>query len=232
MKADAKSGNPEWEKSVREMFLKLKGSPEIVETVISGLHLKVLPGVFSPETIIDRLIGYKKLILDKINCDQIDSLMLEYINFKIDAFKYVEHISLPNDTVTHGDYQTRNIMIDSVSREIIGICDWEKAEIAPRSYEVARAIFYICFESGSDVEQELLKLKEFLDGYQLIYPVGKDELMKGVKMRVNKMVSSAWIEDMYYNQHSGRANHFIKSEMRTIELALKSNLYFKMEALF
>jgi methylase of polypeptide subunit release factors len=44
-----KSGNPQWENDVRSMFLKLKGSPEIVETEIDGIRIKILPGVFSPE---------------------------------------------------------------------------------------------------------------------------------------------------------------------------------------
>jgi len=46
---EAKAGNPKWEKSVREMFSGLKGSPEITETVVSGVRIKILPGVFSPE---------------------------------------------------------------------------------------------------------------------------------------------------------------------------------------
>lgn len=43
-----KSGNPEWEKSVRERFLELKGSPEVAETEIDGVKVKVFPDVFSP----------------------------------------------------------------------------------------------------------------------------------------------------------------------------------------
>lgn len=46
---EQKSGNPKWEKNLREMFLTLKGSPEITETEINGIRLKVLPNVFSPE---------------------------------------------------------------------------------------------------------------------------------------------------------------------------------------
>jgi release factor glutamine methyltransferase len=47
--AEQKAGNPTWEKDVREMFLTLKGSPEVREVEIEGVHLKVLPDVFSPE---------------------------------------------------------------------------------------------------------------------------------------------------------------------------------------
>lgn len=46
---EQKSGNPKWEHDVRSMFSKLKGSPEITEVEISGVNLKVLPDVFSPE---------------------------------------------------------------------------------------------------------------------------------------------------------------------------------------
>lgn len=46
---EQKSGNPKWEKGVRDMFQSLKGSPEITETKINGVQLKILPGVFSPE---------------------------------------------------------------------------------------------------------------------------------------------------------------------------------------
>ena len=46
---EQKSGNPKWEDSVRNMFSKLKGSPEVTEVEISGVRLKVFPDVFSPE---------------------------------------------------------------------------------------------------------------------------------------------------------------------------------------
>jgi 16S rRNA G1207 methylase RsmC len=46
---DQKSGDPKWEKTVREMFSTLKGSSEITETEIDGVRLKILPNVFSPE---------------------------------------------------------------------------------------------------------------------------------------------------------------------------------------
>jgi release factor glutamine methyltransferase len=46
---EQKSGNPKWETDVREMFLRLKGSPEVTETEINGIRLKILPNVFSPE---------------------------------------------------------------------------------------------------------------------------------------------------------------------------------------
>lgn len=46
---EQKSGNPKWEKDVRDMFLTLKGSPDVTETEIDGIRLKILPNVFSPE---------------------------------------------------------------------------------------------------------------------------------------------------------------------------------------
>lgn len=46
---EQKSGNPKWEKNVREVLLTLKGSSEIIETEIDGVRLKILPDVFSPE---------------------------------------------------------------------------------------------------------------------------------------------------------------------------------------
>jgi methylase of polypeptide subunit release factors len=46
---EQKSGNPKWESDVRNMFSKLRGSPEVTEVEIDGVRLKVFPGVFSPE---------------------------------------------------------------------------------------------------------------------------------------------------------------------------------------
>jgi methylase of polypeptide subunit release factors len=46
---EQKSGNPKWEKDVREMFVTLKGSSEVTEIQINGVRLKVFPNVFSPE---------------------------------------------------------------------------------------------------------------------------------------------------------------------------------------
>ncbi|MEK7641421.1 MAG: phosphotransferase [Patescibacteria group bacterium] len=186
----------------------------------------------SPEIISDRLGNFRKLILDKTSPNETDGLMLEYIDFKLDVLQHIDSIFLPNDTITHGDYQTGNIMIDSASRKIIGICDWEKTEFAPRSYEVARAIFYICFQQSTDLNQNLRAMKEFLKGYRTMCSIGAEELMRGIHMRIAKMAMSAWVEDMYYNQHSDRANHFITSEIRIMELAIKGNLYKELEANF
>jgi Ser/Thr protein kinase RdoA (MazF antagonist) len=183
----------------------------------------------SPETITSRLVDYRKVILEKTDADETDSLMLKYIDFKIAAMPQIGAVGLPNDTLTHGDYQTGNILIDPTSRKIIGICDWEKAEFAPRAYEIARSILYICFDETSGLDKALRQMNEFLVGYHTLCSIDEGELIDGIKMRIAKMVSSAWIEDMYYNLHSNRANHFIENEMRIIKLAINGDLYKELE---
>ena len=169
------------------------------------------------QIILERLMDYRKLINNKSNQDEIDRHFLDYINFKLVAIPKVKTNELPNDTLIHGDYHPDNLLIDKNTREIIGVCDWEKSEFGPRSYELARSLLYTCFSDGYKLEEALCYSKKFLDGYLSVYPMDAEEIIDGLKMRIHRMTLSSWLEEKYYKGNDSRANHFISHEIDLID---------------
>ena len=126
------------------------------------------------------------------------------------------------DTLIHGDYHTRNLFIDS-SRSIIGICDWEQARMAPRAYEIARSVHYICFSSASEQNPERYEIddvlehaRKFIDGYREYFSDLEGRNYRGLRLRYRKLVCSSWIEEAYYEMNDPRSLIFVPHEMRLI----------------
>ena len=159
-----------------------------------------------------KLQHYRNTILAKTDQDDTDALFLSFIDLKLSLITTLEDIQLPNDTLTHGDYHERNLLINS-AREIVGICDWEKAQMAPRSHEFVRAFQYICINREEGLEKSLRKGDRFTEGYQSIYPISNEEIEAGRALRFRKLATSFWIEEQYYDRKDTRSNIFIENEM-------------------
>lgn len=171
----------------------------------------------SDEVILTRLQNYKEELTSKKVKDGTDNQFLEYIDFKLGVYSKIKPSELPSDTLIHGDYHPENLLFDKNTREIIGVCDWEKTEFAPRAYELARSIFYSCLQDEEDFEDGLDNAKAFLTGYLSVYPMSQDEVMEGINMRIHRMALSSWIEEKYYKGGDSRANKFINNEMRLLD---------------
>ena len=175
------------------------------------------------EDIVNNLKSYKQQIESKEWLQEIDKQFLEYIDLKMDILSKLDTgTKLQNDTLVHGDYHTRNLLIND-KREIIGICDWEKAEMAPRTYELARSVQLACFNGESEEEPHIYEedfaieaARNFIHGYSSVYPIRADEILLGLEARFRRMVSTFWIEDAYYLRNDSRSNKFIAHEMRQI----------------
>lgn len=161
------------------------------------------------------LNSYRDRILIKDVQDETDTMFLEYINLKLKilgTIKDFPEIIKHQQHILHGDYHAGNLLIDKNSRKIIGVCDWEKSEIGSRAYEIARSIMFL-FE---DFEKEIFKIKEFVSGYMSIYPISKQELIEGFTFRTAALVKSKWMENLYYNLNTSRANNFIEKDIERI----------------
>lgn len=183
------------------------------------------------QIILERLKSYKDLINNKADQDETDKKFLEYIDLKLVTAPKIKPSDLPNDTLIHGDYHPENLLIDENTREIIGVCDWEKAEFGPRAYELARALLYSCFSDGYQYEDALRFSKQFVDGYVSVYPMSKEEIMGGLNMRIHRTALSAWIEEKYYKARDDRANKFIGHEIDLIDNAVNGNLLTEIQGL-
>lgn len=171
------------------------------------------------EAVTHELVSRRESILNKRVLETIDEEFLSYIDLKLkridDCF---EEPALPSDTLVHGDYHDRNILFEGES--IVGVCDWEKALMAPRAYEVARALEIICFGEGQRMVRTEEEMRDsasmFMRAYNAVYALSSEELREGVALRLYKLIHSAWIERQHYDLGDSRSNKFIQNEMRLI----------------
>lgn len=177
----------------------------------------------SAELVVEKLRAYGHIIETKLAKDETDILFLKYIHLKLEMMSRTAQITpLPLGTLTHGDYHTRNLLIDG-TRKVIGICDWEQASMNARSYELARSLLYVCFNGRSEEEPNnydndmaMTFAQAFISGYSYIYPISYAELVQGMKSRWKQLVRSFWIEEQYYTNKDARSYKFISHEMRLI----------------
>ncbi len=170
------------------------------------------------------LHSYRSLIAAKSHPDEPDELFRTYIDLKLKMLDETLQINpLPLDTLTHGDYHARNLLMDS-NHAIVGICDWEQAAMNARSYELARAILYTCYAGEGEEEPHRYDnttaegfAQAFLSGYASVYPILATELAHGIKLRWKRLIQSFWIEEQYYTNGDTRSYKFIPHEIRLIQ---------------
>ncbi len=168
---------------------------------------------------IEKLKNYKEKIEAKNTRDRTDEMFLEYLSLKEKAFTEIGDIPEPlSKTLIHGDYHAGNLLIDKGSREILGIIDWEKAEVAPRSYELARSILYIAFNLGFIESEAFGKAVHLIRGYDSEFPISKEELVIGLKIRLRQCALSTWLEEGHYDRNDSKTNHFADNEIRHLNL--------------
>lgn len=161
------------------------------------------------------LNSFKERILTKEIQDETDVLFLKYINLKLDILNTMQdsqEIFTHQQHLLHGDYHAGNLLIDKDSREIVGVCDWEKTEEGSRAYEIARSAILL-FENPI---AEIAQMKSYILGYSSIYPISRRELIEGFTFRAKTMVKAKWIEDLYYNNKDTRSNHFVEKDIDRI----------------
>ena len=185
----------------------------------------------SKESVITQLEKYKEHIVHKKVQNATDTLFLEYIDLKLAGMlKYTFPNPLPHTILMHGDYHTGNILFDPVTRNIVGICDWEKTIFGPRSYELIRAILYSCIQNttaldATTIKSEILeKVRAFLVGYMRISTISIEEIMLGYESTAYSHFLSTWVEKLYYDQNNSRANYLIEHQISLIHATYNTDL--------
>jgi len=167
---------------------------------------------------LERLTFFRSKALE--GSEPVDVLFLTYIDMKLQLLPHLPDVAYEASTLIHGDYHLGNLLF-SEKGLIIGVCDWEKADLSPRAYEIARSIQYICFENrrppfSYDRQKAIDAGRQFLKGYRAEFPIDAQELKSGFDVRFRKLVATFWIEDMYYVQNDSRANHFLSNEIKLL----------------
>ncbi|MBI2409656.1 phosphotransferase [Candidatus Kaiserbacteria bacterium] len=188
------------------------GSQNIPDT-LTKRRLKVTP----KDDIAKELVEYKARIQEMRHTEKIDEEFLAYIDLKRALIPEVDlGTSLANETLTHGDYHAGNLLIDKKRRNIIEVCDWEKACMAPRAYELGRAILYISFSEGYAEPSGRESACEVISGYTSVCPMSRDEIREGLRARLHHSVCSVWLERHHYELKDPRVDHFVAHEIQLI----------------
>jgi Ser/Thr protein kinase RdoA (MazF antagonist) len=168
---------------------------------------------------LEKLKEYQETLKNKENKDKTDILFLEYIEKKLlYAQNHIELDILPNDTLIHGDFHAGNLLIDKITREIVGVCDWEKAQYAPRALEIAKAYLFIAFNESAKSIDECVQIGDtLLEGYRSILFLSDEEFEIGLKLRIKSNIFTHWIEDRYYLSKDDRANKFIENGIMILD---------------
>jgi homoserine kinase type II len=202
-------------KNMGALLARIHSAGSQASDTFSKKHLKTI----SRPLAIENFKAFKKDILAKPKHDETDKLFLKYIDLRLDLipkFKNLEEAA--NTTLIHGDYHQGNLLVSKDTRNIIGVCDWELALMAPRGYELARSLIYICFDEGFKIEPAIEKARNFLAGYNSVMPITNEEFQVGLNMRLERSLTNSWIEEGYFIHGDSRANKFIQPEMDIINL--------------
>jgi Ser/Thr protein kinase RdoA (MazF antagonist) len=187
----------------------------------------------SREEILKELHKYKKEITAIEKKTEIDELFLAYIDMKLRLSEtWVSTVLPPDNTLKHGDFHAGNLLIEKVSREIIGICDWEKAEYGIRSYELARSVLYIAFDKGTDYSGSYKIAARILEGYRSVIDISEEEFVNGFNVRLENHVLCFWIENSYYVEKNTRTIQFIENEMNILREFVENDGIEKLRHLF
>lgn len=178
-----------------------------------------------PQQTLEELRTYRAQILARDTREPVDEEFLTYIDLKT---RLIEHMTpspaLAHDTLAHGDYHARNLLIHPETRDIIGVCDWEKAAMTPRAYELARSALYVAFSEDYAGKDAAATARAFIAGYQSTYPIDTKEMKDGFSMRLNRILLSVWIEEHYYVRKDPRANKFVPHEIQIITDFLEGDM--------
>lgn len=116
--------------------------------------------------------------------------------------------------ITHNDFHHENVFFDELG-EVAHIFDWEKAQLATRAKEIARALEINVFEAGFD-DNTFRRARVFLDAYSAVYPLTRDEFRDGVRKRYAGILHSTWIEDEHYDRENFRVDEFLIHDLNRI----------------
>lgn len=154
----------------------------------------------------------------------IDMKFAIYLEKKINMAKEndlrFENFNIKNDHLIHGDYHEKNVFFDNDVDEIKYVFDLDNTTIAPRSYELVRALDLTCLNLGYDDECRS-NAKVFLDSYRNVYDISKEELMDGFKVYFLKKVHSLWIATEHYVNNSTRVDCFLDNEISMLDFYSK-----------
>ncbi len=134
--------------------------------------------------------------------------------------KKIKITGLGKNHVVHGDYHAQNLFFDT-DDQVSHIFDLEKTETRPRSTELVRSMFIICFNSYFTNKQFKLA-KTYIEAYNDIYPIDKSEVESAIRFMFYKHTLNLWIEKGHYLNNYTRADILLPGEFRFLTYLSKN----------
>ena len=104
--------------------------------------------------------------------------------------------------VIHGDYQETNLFF--LAGRVSAVIDWEQTYLAPRAWELLRAMHYAFSFSPT-------LCGPFLSAYQAIAPTTLDDLDRAALAYAQKVGHDLWVHEEYYLRGNLRVRQFFQS---------------------
>ncbi len=126
-----------------------------------------------------------------------------------------ESLNQRNDHLIHGDYHAQNLFF-SKDDTVKHLFDFEKAALAPRSYELIRTIFIVILNRGFRSQKMTGLIDEaasYLRRYHSRYPISTDEIHAGVLTRYYTDIHSLWKEREVFEHKNERVKPFFSGEL-------------------
>lgn len=140
-----------------------------------------------------------EVLSTKTTKDSMDILVEEMVRQKISLAERFRReygeFGFKNDHLIHGDFHDANVFFEEDDR-VKYVFDLEKAEMAPRIYEVIRSLDLICL-GGKSSEKNLENGRQYLLSYHKKYPLGEKEFQNGTVAYFLGRVYSLWAEEEY-----------------------------------
>lgn len=151
--------------------------------------------------------------------NEYDLLVLKFLDLKREILKSnkikYKDLSLKNDHLIHGDYYEKNVFFDKDGK-VSYVFDWEQTKLLSRALEIVRSIEIICF-SGIYNEITKEKAKFFLNSYNNVYPIDREEIVEALKVFVLIRAHSLRIEKLHYQNQIFISDPLLINDFRFLE---------------
>lgn len=108
----------------------------------------------------------------------------------------------------HGDFQERNLFFEN--NTISAIIDWDQTYLAPRGWEVLRAMHFVW-------NFDPTPCRAFLEAYQATWPLARAELEHAARWYAFSRGHNLWVYQATYLEGNSRTRQFISRGFEPIE---------------
>lgn len=170
-------------------------------------------GIWNKEKAISDMATIEKVLSKKKKMDKFDEIASKCMKLKKNIILNnkirFEDLKLKFDHLVHGDFHCYNLFYDD-KNHVKYVFDLEKTDIAPRAFELARAIDFVCLHQGE--KDSVAKAGHYLKSYREIYQISNQEFRSGFIMHYLKSAHTLWIEKNHYLENNLRTDVFYEDD--------------------